>query len=108
MDAFPRRSAGAATAIPITLTPVNTDTGRREIEPYQTAVVRRIFERYAASRSFSAVASELNEAGIAALMGGRWYPITVRRVLLNEVYIGRTVYRRTKRDRARLRVRTTL
>ena len=79
----------------------NTDTGRREIEPYQTAVVRRIFERYAASRSFSAVASELNEAGIPALMGGRWYPITVRRVLLNEVYIGRTVYRRTKRIRVR-------
>ena len=79
----------------------NADTGHREIEPYQTAVVRRIFERYAASRSFSAVANELNEAGIPALMGGRWYPITVRRVLLNEVYIGRTVYRRTRRVRVR-------
>ena len=79
----------------------NADTGHREIEPYQTAVVRRIFERYAASRSFSAVANELNEAGIPALMGGRSYPITVRRVLLNEVCIGRTVYRRTRRVRVR-------
>ena len=79
----------------------NPETGRREIDPYQAAVVRRIFERYAASRSFSAVASELNDAGIAAFSGGRWYPITVRRALLNEAYIGRTVYRRTKRVRVR-------
>ena len=79
----------------------NPETGRRDIDPYQAAVVRRIFERYAASRSFSAVASELNDAGISAFSGGRWYPITVRRVLLNEAYIGRTVYRRTKRVRVR-------
>ncbi len=72
-------------------------TGRREIEPFQAAVVRRIFERYADSRSFSAVSNELNDAGIPAFSGGRWYPITVRRTLLNEAYIGRTVYRRTKR-----------
>ena len=72
-------------------------TGRREIEPFQAAVVRRIFERYADTRSFSAVSNELNDAGIPAFAGGRWYPITVRRTLLNEAYIGRTVYRRTKR-----------
>ena len=75
----------------------NPDSGRREIEPLQAAVVRRIFERYAESRSFVAVSSELNDAGIPAFAGGPWYPITVRRTLLNEVYIGRTVYRRTKR-----------
>ena len=40
----------------------NPDTGRREIEPFQAAVVRRIFERYATSRSFSAVSNELNDA----------------------------------------------
>ncbi len=77
----------------------NAGTGRREVEPFQAAVVRRIFERYAATRSFSAVSNELNEAGIPAFSGGRWYPITVRRSLLNEAYIGRTVYRRTKRVR---------
>ena len=79
----------------------NPESGRREIEPYQAAIVRRIFARYAATRSFSAVASELNDAGIPAFAGGAWYPITVRRVLLNEAYIGRTVYRRTKRVRVR-------
>ena len=79
----------------------NPESGRREVEPFQAAVVRRIFERYAASRSFSAVASELNDAGIPAFSGGRWYPITVRRLLLNDAYIGRTVYRRTRRVRVR-------
>ncbi len=75
----------------------NPASGRREVEPFQAAVVHRIFERYADSRSFSAVSNELNDAGIPAFSGGRWYPITVRRVLLNEAYIGRTVYRRTRR-----------
>ncbi len=79
----------------------NPESGRREIDPYQAAIVRRIFARYAATRSFSAVASELNDAGIPAFSGGTWYPITVRRVLFNEAYIGRTVYRRTKRVRVR-------
>ncbi len=37
-----------------------------------------------APRSFSAVSRELNEAGIPAMAGGRWYPLTVRRVLMNE------------------------
>ena len=75
-------------------------TGRREAEPFQTTVVRRIFERYAETRSFSAVSRELNEAGIPAMAGGRWYPLTIRRVLKNETYTGRTVYRRTKRVRS--------
>ncbi len=79
----------------------NPETGRREIDPYQAAVVGRIFVRYAASRSFSTVANELNDAGIPAFSGGRWYGITIRRMLLNEAYIGRTVYRRTKRVRVR-------
>ena len=75
----------------------NRDTGRREIEPYQALIVRQIFERYAETRSFGAVCSELNRASVPAFSGGQWYPITVRRVLMNECYTGRTVYRRTKR-----------
>ncbi len=75
----------------------NPDTGRREVEPRQAGVVRRIFGRYAEVRSLSTISSELNDEGIPAFSGGRWYPITVRRLLLNEAYIGRTVYRRTKR-----------
>src|SRR5215208_6026955 len=55
--------------------------GRREIEPFQAEVVRRIFRRYGETRSFDRVAYELNEDGITAFDGGRWYPITIRRIL---------------------------
>ncbi len=75
----------------------NADSGRREIYPAQAAIVARIFQRYAEARSFSAVSGELNDAGIPALGGGRWYPLTIRNILTNETYVGRLVYRRTKR-----------
>jgi site-specific DNA recombinase len=74
----------------------NPATGRREIDPAQAEVVRRIFRRYTETRSFSAVSAELNDAGIPAFAGGRWYPLTIRRMLTNESYTGRLVYRRTR------------
>jgi site-specific DNA recombinase len=76
-------------------------TGQRERHPVQALVVQRIFRRYAATRSFTAVAQELNADGIPALDGGRWYPLTVRRVLTNETYTGRSDYRKTQRIPAR-------
>src|SRR5918998_2078884 len=63
----------------------NPKTGRREIEPYQAEIVRRIFRRYAETRSFYAVAKELDDDGIPAFGGGRWYPLTVRNMLRNVV-----------------------
>ena len=53
-------------------------------------VVSRIFRRYAETRSFSMVSSELNEKRIPAQAGGFWYPLTIRRLLSTECYIGRT------------------
>lgn len=79
----------------------NRDTGHREVEATQAAVVRRIYEHYAATRSFSAVANELNDQGVPAFSGGRWHPLTIRNVLTNESYTGRTVYRRTQRVKTR-------
>jgi site-specific DNA recombinase len=70
--------------------------GRREIEPFQAEVVRRIFARYAETRSFDRVSYELNQDGITAFDGGRWYPITIRRLLKNESYAGRLIYRRSR------------
>ncbi|MCI0782516.1 MAG: recombinase family protein [Chloroflexi bacterium] len=72
-------------------------TGRREVDTFQGLVVQRIFEDYSATRSFSAVSSELNGAGIPSFTGARWYPLTIRRILTNESYAGRFIYRRTKR-----------
>ena len=79
----------------------NQATGKREIDEYQAMVVRQIFQRYTESRSFSAVSQELNKAGIPSLGGGPWYPITIRRQLLNECYTGRFIYRKTKRVKTR-------
>src|SRR5215212_8859344 len=70
--------------------------GRREIEPFQAEVVRRIFTRYTELRSFDRVSHELNEGGITTFEDRRWHPIGVKRVLQNESYIGRLVYRRTR------------
>src|SRR3954466_15003050 len=74
----------------------NPAIGQREIEPFQAEVVRRIFTRYAETRSFDRVSYELNQNGITALDGGRWYPITIRRLLTNESYAGRLIYRRSQ------------
>jgi len=79
----------------------DAETGRRETDPFQAIVVQRIFQQYVDSQSFSQVSNELNEAGIPAFSGGRWYPLTIRRILINETYTGRAVYRKTKRLRLR-------
>jgi site-specific DNA recombinase len=40
--------------------------------------------------------TELIRDGITTFDGGHWYPIGVRRVLENESYVGRLIYRRSK------------
>lgn len=67
----------------------------------QSPIVRRILEQFGAGSSVSGIARELTDALIPAQGGGRWHPLTVRRVLLNETYTGRTIYRRTKASRVR-------
>lgn len=79
----------------------NAATGTREINASQAAVVRRIYRRYAETKSFSAVSQELNAEAVPAFLGGRWYPLTVRAVLRNPTYTGLTVYRRTRRTKTR-------
>src|SRR5829696_8911052 len=74
----------------------NPASGQREIEPYQAEVVRRIFRRFAETRSFSAVSNELNDEGIPAHRGPRWYANTIRNMLKNESYAGRMFFNRTR------------
>lgn len=82
-------------------------TGTRSVDSQQGPVVLRIFEAFADGRSCNGIANDLNADHIPAFGGGRWYPLTVRRILMNETYTGRTIYRRTKvtkvRDAARNR-----
>ena len=77
------------------------DTGTRQIVEAQAAVVRRIFEAFVAGRACNGIANDLNCEGIPAFSGGRWYALTVRRLLKNEAFVGRTIYRRTHVDRVR-------
>src|SRR3954464_5795402 len=62
----------------------NPATGQREIDPFQAEVVRLIFQQFAETRSFSAVSNDLNDRGIPAHRGPRWYPLTIRNMLRNE------------------------
>ena len=74
------------------------ETGRRTVNSVQAAVVRRLFEDFAAGRSLMGITNALNEDGTPSFSGGTWSPWTVRNVLLNPAYCGRTFYRRTKAE----------
>ena len=83
----------------------DSESGTREIVPEQARVVRRIFEDFAAGGSCHGITETLNREGIPAFSGGRWHALTARRILLNEAYAGRTVYRRTRVEKVRDPVR---
>lgn len=69
-------------------------TGRRDIDPVQGPTVQRIFREFCANASCHGIARDLTREGIPAMGGGNWHPLTVRRILENETYTGRTLYRR--------------
>ena len=72
------------------------ESGTRSIEAEQSRVVVRLFEGFVGGRSCNRLTNDLNDDGIPAFGGGRWYPLTIRRILMNETYTGRTIYRRTQ------------
>ena len=80
----------------------NPGTGRREIEPFQAALVRRIFERYDGTRSFPAVAGELNGAGNPANPDGYRTDYFWREVLERERFLdilGSYVFLETREEK---------
>jgi len=77
------------------------ESGQRSVHEEQAGTVLRIFECFAVGESCDRIANDLNAHGIPAFRGGPWYALTVRRVLMNETYTGRTVYRRTKVEKVR-------
>jgi site-specific DNA recombinase len=76
-------------------------TGTREIDEHQARVVRRIFETFTQGGSCNRLAIDLNAEAVPAFGGGSWYPLTVRRILQNETYTGRSFFRRTKSEKFR-------
>ena len=77
------------------------ETGRREVVADQAAIIQQIFEQFCLGAGCSRIAGQLNRGGVQAFGGGQWHPLTVRRILLNETYTGRTVYRRTRTETVR-------
>ena len=73
------------------------ETGTRTIEPDQAQVIRRIFAEFLGGTLIVRIANDLNRGAIPTQTGGKWYPATLHKVLRNETYTGRTVYRRTRR-----------
>jgi site-specific DNA recombinase len=74
--------------------------GRRSVDEPQAVVVRRIFATFVGGASVHAIAADLNRDSITSLTGAAWPPLTVRRILQNEAYSGRTIYRRTRVERS--------
>jgi site-specific DNA recombinase len=79
--------------------------GRLVEEPEQAEVVRRIFSRYLETRSYKGLARELNQAGVPAPRGSRWYDNTVKGILRNPVYAGCNVYGRHAKGDTRVKPR---
>ena len=71
-------------------------TGRRALNEEQALVVLRIFEQFAAGGSILGITNALTTEGIPTYTGVKWSSWTVRNMLLNASYAGRTIYRRTK------------
>ena len=77
------------------------DRGLREIDPVKAAIVRDVFDAYAAGASPHRIAKKLNADGVPAPGGGVWYDATIRGrslrgegILRNDLYIGQLVWRR--------------
>jgi DNA invertase Pin-like site-specific DNA recombinase len=75
------------------------ERGLREIDPTEAAVVRRIFERFAAGEGPKTIAAALNREGIAGPRGGIWQAGTIRGqagrdtgILRNRLYRGELVW----------------
>lgn len=62
----------------------------------QVATVQRIFREFTETlRTMNDIAEGLNRDGVRSPSGGSWDRSRVRRILLNELYVGTLVYNRT-------------
>lgn len=81
-------------------------TSVREIVPAQAAVVREVFERFAAGETLMAIAADLNARGVPSpgaswsrksrRKDGVWLVSALHVMLKNDVYIGRVVWNRRR------------
>lgn len=80
----------------------NKETKRREISSFEAEVVRRIFNRVVSGEGLVSVARTLNQHGIATKTTKieakkLWHSLTIRRMIRNQAYIGKTYFGMTSR-----------
>jgi site-specific DNA recombinase len=68
--------------------------GRREIieAEAEAEVVREIFRLALAGKSYHAIAKSLNDKGIPTKKNSKWHPWTIKNMLANSAYMGKTYY----------------
>ncbi|NQW22473.1 MAG: recombinase family protein [SAR202 cluster bacterium] len=81
------------------------DAKRREVSEFEAEIVRRIFVWALEGDSLYRIATKLNSNDIPTKGGNKWHPLTVKRILTNEAYIGVDYYGRTKTKKLRGRGR---
>src|SRR5439155_22229398 len=69
----------------------------RQANPEQAAVVRRIFELYAAGTGMLTRAHRLNEEGVKPPRGRGWAPSAIREMLHRPLYRGEIVWNRSQK-----------
>ena len=74
----------------------NPVTKTRSINRLEANIVEKIFLQFTEGKSFHYIAKELNRKGIPSKSGRKWHPLTVRRIVMNESYIGTDYYNRTR------------
>lgn len=67
-------------------------TTRGEIIEHEAAIVREVFERFAAGDSLRSITAWLEATGVQTRHGGKWNPSSVRTILTNQRYAGRAIY----------------
>jgi DNA invertase Pin-like site-specific DNA recombinase len=62
----------------------------------EVETVRRIFKSFVGERkNESQIAAELNADGLRTLLGNRWEPESITKMLVNESYLGHIIFNRT-------------
>jgi hypothetical protein len=72
---------------------------RVEIVPEEATVIVRVFKWYADALGIYTIVSRLNTEGVRGPRGARWRPGAVKRLLLNEKYLGRLIWGQRTYDR---------
>lgn len=60
--------------------------------PDESEIVKLIFKLYLEGCGVNMIAGRLNEMGVIPRKASRWFPISVRRILCNDVYAGLATY----------------